>query len=238
MPYYQNVGTPGAFGSKDIMGNARGSVAGSQMFAYNMAPGAQAGMYGGMPTPGSSSSSSSASSTASLPPSIAPPSLSPFNYSTESQSYPTYLRNLGENQAQRAYQQTLNRATMGNSNQQFQHATDALNTSRLAYMGQAGQEELGIQNALASSHNEYQKLLAQLYGYQVGQRGQDVNYADSQNRIAASNAQSQTPISIGGSRNPLTSSQLSGMGSGSSLSLSQSNAMDSLMGRGSQPMGW
>lgn len=198
----------------DVMGRPAGATAGSQIFAYDLSKG---GSWGGAtvqpPSASSSSGSTTTTGTASLPASIAPPNLTPFKYSTESQSYPAYLRNLGELQAQRNYQQTLNRATMGNTNQQFMHAQDALNASRLGYMGQAGQEELGIQNALASSQNEFNKALAQLYGYQVQQRGQDTDFASTQNKIAGQlqmQNNSQPGFVLGG--RSATSSQLSNMG--------------------------
>lgn len=125
-----------------------------------------------------------------LPAAITPPDIKPFNYSTESQSGPTYMRNLGENMAQRSFQQATNRIGMGNSAQNFMHAQDRLNNERLGYMGQAAQQELAIQNAMAAQMSEYQRLLAQLYGTQVAQRGQDVGYAGDLARANATVANS------------------------------------------------
>jgi hypothetical protein len=122
---------------------------------------------------------------------------------------------------------------MGNTNQQFMHAQDALNASRLGYMGQAGQEELGIQNALASSQNEFNKAMAQLYGYQVQQRGQDVGYASDQNKFATQlqmQNNSQPGFVLGG--RGATSTQLSNqgtytpLGTGSSMSQGTRDYLD------------
>lgn len=113
---------------------------------------------------------------AALPPAIAPPSVSEFGFSQESQAYPTYMRNLGEQQAQRQFQSNVNNIGMGNSSQNYMHAQDMLNAARLGYMGQAGQEELGVQNSMAAARAAYNNTLAGLYGSQVNQRGQDVGY--------------------------------------------------------------
>lgn len=132
-----------------------------------------------MPADYFSSSAVNAMSGSSVP-TIAAPNLTPFEFSPDSKSYPTYLRNLGENAAQQAFQRSTNRIGAGNSQQNLMHAQDALNNNRLAYMSKAGQENLAVDNSMADAWNKYNALLAQLYGYQVQQRGQDVNYAATQ----------------------------------------------------------
>lgn len=139
-------------------------------------------------TGGSSSSSTLMGSGGSSIPSIAAPNVTPFTYSADSQSYPTFLRNLGENTAQQAFQRQTNRIGAGNSQQNLMHAQDDLNQSRLGYMSQAGQQQLGVDNAMADNWNKYNSLLAQLYGTQVQQRGQDVSYAG---QIGASSLNNQ-----------------------------------------------
>ena len=124
-----------------------------------------------------STSSTGAPIAAQPQPRLTAPTLTPYQYNTESTSYPTYLRNLGENTAQKGFQRATNRISMGNSFQQLQHAQDELNNNRLGYMSQAGQQELAVQNALAAQQDELNKLLTQLYGYDVAQRGQDLDYA-------------------------------------------------------------
>lgn len=176
----------------------------------------------------SSSGSSGGSSAGSLPASIAPPDLKPFQYSADSQSYPTFLRNLGENAAQQAFQREINAAGPGNSVQSLIHAQDRLNNARLGYMSQAGQEELGVQNALAGNQNSYNQLLAQLYGIQVGQRGQDVGYNESLNRNATAlqsslNAGGGGVMRLGGGNSQLMNTG----GDGSYRSLTGQNYYDS-----------
>jgi len=203
--YYMNQpGTMGGGKSLDVMGRPRGATAGSQVFAYDLS--------GGNGAPAAPASSNLLGSSGSSVPPIAPPDVSRFNYSVDSQSYPTYLRNLGENTAQQAFQRATNRIQAGNSAQAFMHAQDDLNNARLGYMAQAGKEELGVQNALADNWNKYNDLLAQIYGTSVTQRGQDVNYASNIGAASLRNEASSPGISIGGGRNPLTSSQLSSSG--------------------------
>lgn len=108
---------------------------------------------------------------------ISGPALGSFNYSQESQSYPTYLRNLGENQAQQAFQRQINTGIrMGSAAQGFQHAEDARNQSRLSYMGQAGQQELTVQQALALEQQRRNDEMLKRYGLDIQQRGQDMDY--------------------------------------------------------------
>lgn len=152
-------------------------------------------------------------------PSIAAPNLTPFEFSPDTKSYPTYLRNLGENTAQQAFQRATNRINAGNSQQNLMHAQDALNNSRLGYMSKAGQENLAVDNSMADAWNKYNALLAQLYGYQVQQRGQDVNYAGTAYR--ADNSGGGGVLRLGGgttSNKPAPT--------GTYISLSDQNRMD------------
>lgn len=174
-----------------------------------------------------SSPSSSGGTPGNLPASITPPSISPFNFNTESQQYPTYLRNLGEQQAQKQYQSRLNSIGMGNAAQNFQHAQDELNLARLGYMSQAGHEELGVQQALQSAQEAYNKMLLDMYGIQVQQRGQDVGYRTGVDSSTARNSASYTPIKLGGGNSQgANTGTYTPLGSGSSMTQSARNYLD------------
>lgn len=197
-----------------------GSPYAGQTFNFDQLP---KDFWGAPASSGSGSgSSSSSSSTSALPPSIAPPNLNEYQYSTDSQSYPTYLRNLGENQAQQQFQSQVNSIGMGNSAQNYQHAQDALNQNRLGYMSQAGQAQLGVDQSMMQARNAYNQMLAQLYGTQVSQRGQDVGYMGD---LARANA------SMGGSRISLGGGGGSGgsTGQGAFYGLEAQNRQDSQM---------
>lgn len=146
---------------------------------------------------GVSSSVGAAYSPGSLPPRISDPGLNPYNYSTEAQSYPTYMRNLGENNAQRAYQTEVNQGgRLGNSSQSYMHAQDNLNNSRLNYMGQAGQAQMGMEGQLAAQNQLNNQNKLNVFGGNITQRGQDIGYMSSFNR--GGNSQG---INIGGGNN-------------------------------------
>lgn len=192
----------------------------SQIFA-SQAP--QPGYYlsnGQYVTPGGASSGSGGAGSAGsygsagLPSSIPAPTLKPFQFSTESQSYPTYLRNLGEKQAQRRFQSARNRIGMGNSAQSYMHALDQLNLDRLGFMAQAGQEELGVQKALQSEQDFYNNLLAELFRTQVYQRGQDVGYAESSLRNQTNREINSPVLSLGGGNSQARTSTTRTLGSG------------------------
>jgi hypothetical protein len=183
---------PGIPGGSIQMSSMSGPYAGIK---YNL--GSQPSDFFSSMSSSSSGGSGAAGAGGSVPsiPQIAPPNITPFQYNTDSQSYPTYMRNLGENTAQQAFQRATNRIGAGNSQQNLMHAQDALNQSRLGYMSQAGQQELGVQNSLSDNYNKYLALLAQLYGTQVAQRGQDVSLAGD---IYSSNARSQAALNSSG----------------------------------------
>jgi hypothetical protein len=52
-----------------------------------------------------------------------------------------------------------------------------MNQNRLGYMSQAGQAQMGVEGQLASQQNTYNDALLKLFGGQIDQRGQDINYA-------------------------------------------------------------
>lgn len=170
----------------DIGGNGY-RMGASQIYA---SPAAQPGFTFSNGAPSSSVSSGlsvagGGGGTGSLPERIPTPDLKPFAFSTEAQSYPTYLRNLGEQNAQRAYQNANNRIGMGNSAQNYAHSLDALNTNRLGYMAQAGQEQLGVDKALQSESDFMNQMYGDLFKTNVGQRGQDTDYLAALARINA-----------------------------------------------------
>lgn len=137
-------------------------------------------------TSGSSSSMSMTGSSATPPARIPAPGMSQFQGSQEAQAYPTWLRNLGETQAQKSFQTQVNQGIgMGNAAQGYQAAEQARNMARLGYMSQAGKEQLGVDLQQSGYLNDYQKLLSQLYGIDVTQRGQDIGL---QGEIAKANA--------------------------------------------------
>ena len=100
--------------------------------------------------------------------SIAAPTSSQYQYNNP---YPTYMRNIGENQAQQRFQTAVNQGIrLGNAPQAYQAAMDARNQNRLQYMAQAGQAQFGIDQAQAAALDAYQRNVAQLYATQVQQK--------------------------------------------------------------------
>jgi len=170
------------------------------------------GVSGG-PSAGGSSSSSTASFTASNGTAPIPaPNMNGFTFSQDSLNYPAYLKNLGENMAQQQFQSQVNQGLRaGNAGNSYLKAQDQMNMARLNYMGQAGQQSLGVDKAQADEVARRNAEILQRYGIQVGQRGQDLNYAAM---LASANSRQQ-PVVLGGGQNPLTSSQLRSQQTGS-----------------------
>jgi len=175
-----------------------------------------------------SSGSLSASSTSSGPtsPRIPEPSLQNFSYSQESQSYPAYLRNLGELMANQQFETAVNQGLRaGNAAQGYQRALDQRNMNRLQYMGQAGQHELGIQKALADEIARRNDEFLKRYGISVGQRGQDVDYSTKidATKLASSMAGGGWSPTVGGALRGASTGRSSGgvdlTGSGSYIGL-------------------
>jgi len=111
------------------------------------------------------------------------PNVSQFNYSQEAQNYPTYMRNLGEQMAQRQFQTSTNQGiSMGNAVGGYRRALADRNMARLQSMGMAGQEQLKAEGAQAQQQNFYQDLLAKIYGLGIAQRGDDLGYLSSLNK--------------------------------------------------------
>lgn len=133
---------------------------------------------------GASSSSSSTSSGGAPTPAAAParisyPSQELQYMKGEALNYPTYLRNLGEQMAQQAYQKQMSQGLRaGYAGQGYLAAQDALNRARLGYMGQAGQQAFDIAKA-------QEEAATKLYGLDIGQRGQDIGYQTEMARLAA-----------------------------------------------------
>lgn len=223
--------------SFDINGNYGIKPGAAQMFVGKPIASGFTYSDGSSSNAGSSASSGTANAasagTGSLPARIAAPTLTPFNFSTEAQSYPTYLRNLGEQNAQRAYQASNNRIGMGNSAQNYAHSLDALNTNRLGYMAQAGQEQLGVDKAKQSESDFMNQMYGDLFKTNVGQRGQDVNYMAALAAAAARSASSGGGIlRLGGGNSQLSEDGESyGTGTGPQgryYGLEDQNQMDSM----------
>lgn len=108
-------------------------------------------------------------------PQVASPTLQQASLSTAAQNYPTWMRNLGEIQSQDAFQSQVNQGIrQGNAGNAYQNALRQRNTSRLGYMGQAGQAQLGVDTTQAGLLNDYQRMLLQRYGLDIGQRESDL----------------------------------------------------------------
>ncbi len=108
---------------------------------------------------------------------IASPDMSEFKYSPSATNYPTYMKQLGEANAQQAFQQQARYgAGLGNSVQGYMKAMTDRNNSRLNYMNQAGQAQMGVEGAQSTAHNQYQDQLAKIFGLNVAQRSDELNY--------------------------------------------------------------
>lgn len=144
-------------------------------------------------------------------PRVAPPNVSAFRYSQNTQDYPTFLRNLGEQQAQQAFQKNVQSGIqMGGGAQAYQKAIQQRNMERLGYMSQAGREGLGVEKEMAGAHNTYQDLLAKLYGVEAGQRSDELGYLASLNKASGGGGGSFT---VGGGRSSGGGGSTSGGGS-------------------------
>lgn len=158
------------------------------------------------------------------------PTLQQFSFSPEATQYPTFLRSLGENQAQEAFQQQVNQGVRsGAAFQGYQRALNQRNQSRLGYMGQAGQEQLRTEQSIADAVARYNDQLTNLYGVDVGdrgrmldyiaqlyglnlqQRGQDLNYQASMNNIYSRPGQTIT-LGGGGGGGPAPASSYRALG--------------------------
>lgn len=141
-------------------------------FGQPMPAGGPAGQFGSL-----FSSLSSAS------PRIAAPDISKFQYSQDALNAPTYMRQLGEANAQQAFQnQARYGAQLGNSVQGYQKALTDRNNARLSYMNQAGQAQMGVEGQQRSAQENYQDQLAKIFGLNVTQRGQEMDYLGSFNK--------------------------------------------------------
>lgn len=128
----------------------------------------------------SSTGTGSTATAAAAPSRITYPSETLQYMTGEATNYPTYMRNYGEQLAQKAYQKQMNQGLRaGAASQGYLAAMDALNTARLGYMGTAGQQAYEIAKA-------QEEAMTKLYGLDINQRGQDIDY---QTRMAAIVAQ-------------------------------------------------
>jgi hypothetical protein len=126
------------------------------------------------------------------------PDVSAFRYSQSAQDYPMFMRNLGEQQAQQAFQKNVSQGIqMGGGAQAYQKAMQQRNMERLGYMSQAGQAQMGVEQQMAGAHNTYQDLLAKLYGTDVSQRQDELGYLASLNRGGGSGGS----FTVGGGSN-------------------------------------
>ncbi len=153
------------------------------------------------PVPESNSSSSSmqtsgGAASGGLPARETSPTLSPFSYSQNATDYPTYLRNLGEQNANRQFESQVNQGIkLGNSVQGYSHAMDNMNNNRLSYMSQAGAADMAVQKQLADENARRNQQMIDLYGMNINQRGQDIGYSASLNRANASGGSGRGYIS-------------------------------------------
>jgi hypothetical protein len=94
---------------------------------------------------------------------------------TQATDYPQYMRSLGENMAQRSFQQASGNVVAGRAPQQIGAAQDAMNLSRLGYMSGAGQEAFkvaqGQETAQLSLYEQYLKQRQQYMDWMLGMRG-------------------------------------------------------------------
>ncbi len=196
------------YGANDMTGSITnlGGLSYDQLGGMGITNLANPGVNPWAPVPAGSSSSSSTSSWGtpgtgggSLPPREAAPTITPFNYSSSATSYPTYMRNLGEQNANRQFESQVNQGIkLGNSVQGYSHAMDNFNNNRLNYMSQAGAADMSVQGQLAAQNQLNNQNALALYGMNVNQRGQDTGYAESLNRLNASGSGSRTITGFNG----------------------------------------
>lgn len=125
----------------------------------------------------------------------APPTITPYNYGPQATQYPQYMMAAGERMAQQAFQQRVNSGVRtGNSVQGYEHALDNETNDRLTYMSAAGKEALTVGNAEAQEADRLNKDRLAIYGGNITQRGQDIGYQESLNRVNAAYNGSTTLI--------------------------------------------
>jgi len=158
------------------------------------------GTGGGGAGTSAGSATGSASMTSTMGPAPAAPTLQNFTYSQGAQQYPWYMRGLGENMAQQAFQQQVNQgARLGASVQGVMAAQDLINRQRLGYMSSAGQQELTVQQALAEEIRRRNDEALRQYQIAMAGRGQELEYQAQMASIAARNAASGSgTLSAGG----------------------------------------
>ncbi len=185
---------------------------------------------------GVTSATSSMLSTAT--PRIAPPEFKPFEYSAGAINYPTYMKNLGEKQAQDSFQKNVRYTTqLGSAGQGFQQALDRRNTERLGYMGAAGKAQMDVEGQMQTADQQYKALLAQLYGLNIQQRGQEFDYLSSLNKSSSGGGGGVGSFRMGGgssSGGTNAGGGYVGIGGRTSSSIAGGNALpDSNFGQGS-----
>lgn len=183
----------------------------------------------------------------SAPAQVNRPTVSPFAFSQEATQYPNYIRSLGENQAQESFQNQVNQGIRsGNAAQGYQRALDNRNQTRLSVMGQAGQEQMRVEQSMADTlarHNDQLlnlygldlnerahqlDYIAQLYGLNLQQRQQAINYAlglrsQDISRESIYNRGGGGSVTIGGGRSQPTQGNYIPIGYGAQSAYSSSN---------------
>lgn len=173
----------GAYGANDMSGSVRNLYTGAPINLNQMA--GVGGTGGAMPGATGSGSITSSSGSMSgggalgdyplMPDRVSAPNYSNYNYSSDATNYPTFMKNLGENNAQNAFQNQVNSGIrLGNSGQSFMHAQDQMNNSRLGYMNQAGQAQMTVEQTLAAENERRNQLQQNAFGINAGQRGDEI----------------------------------------------------------------
>lgn len=176
--YYQPV-------QVDQFGTPAYGASGEPMLGSYMAPSGGTGAAGGATLGGAGTGSTGggyasvldyARDAVSRSPQVASPTLQQAGLSDFARNYPNYMRNLGEVNAQQAFQGQVNQGIrQGNAGNAYQAALMNRNTSRLGYLGQAGQAQLGVDTTSAGLLNDYQKLLLERYARDIMQRDSDLS---------------------------------------------------------------
>jgi len=181
-----NSGSSGGFGQIGMSWSPAPGTAGDYPAGNTvngvLQPGSGAGATG--------SATGSASGSMSIPASNIPaPDMQSFQYTQNQQNYPWYMRGLGENMSQQAYQTAVNQgARLGASVQGVMGAQNLQNQQRLGYMSQAGQQDLQVGQAMATEIQRRNDEALRKYQLELMSRGQDLSY---QAQMAAINARSQ-----------------------------------------------
>jgi hypothetical protein len=145
-------------------------------------------------------------------PRLTAPSFKQAQLSDAAKSYPAALRNLAAIQSQNAFQSQVNQGIrQGNAGNAYQNALRQRDASQLAGMAQAGQAQLGVDTTAAGFLNDYQRLLAQIYGYDINQRESDLaTYRAAMERGMASAGSSGGASGVVGGPGTIGGSQGSG----------------------------